>query len=127
MDTVLYVPSGVGGGVVRRNQSTSVPPVVLPEVLSPAPVASARTLVLEVIQPGGSARIERARRTNLGGLAIEVLGLCLLLFWPLGTLVGLILLVAGHQASKAWRCGACRNFVADSKVRICASCRAHLR
>ena len=48
-----------------------------------------------------------------------------------GAIVGVILLVilffVGSAKANTWRCGHCKNPIADTNVRICPVCKAHLQ
>lgn len=47
-----------------------------------------------------------------------------------GAIVGVIVLVVlffvGSTKASTWRCGHCKNPIADANVRICPVCKAHL-
>lgn len=49
-----------------------------------------------------------------------------LLGFVVGIPVALVLLLAGSRKSVTWRCGHCKNPVADPDVRMCPVCRATL-
>jgi Zn finger protein HypA/HybF involved in hydrogenase expression len=82
---------------------------------------------IEVIPSVATARLRLARKTSLGGVAMELVGFVLLFLFPIGTIIGICFLIVGFNASKVWRCSNCMNLVADRKVRICPSCGASIR
>lgn len=64
---------------------------------------------------------------QLAGVGCAVVGV---FFGGLGAFVGLLLmvllLVVGSSRSKTYRCGECRNPVADARVRMCPTCKVQL-
>lgn len=126
LDTVLFIPVNLPA------KHTAPTTEALPhpqEVIVPDQVLKEPTLRphLDVMPPVQTARLRFARKTSLGGLALELVGFVLLVVFPIGTIIGLCLLIAGFNASKVWRCSNCMNFVADKKVRMCPSCGASIR
>lgn len=57
------------------------------------------------------------------GCLVQFIGLILLFFFPVGTLLGIGLMIGGSVMSRKWRCSACGNQLVDQHVRICPTCR----
>lgn len=57
------------------------------------------------------------------GALVQALGLLPLLFFPLGTIAGVALLLIGSSMSRRILCSACGNRV-EKTSRICPHCRA---
>lgn len=73
-----------------------------------------------------TARRIRGSKTSLGGCALAVLGFFLLCLFPVGTVIGIALMIVGYRSTKVWRCSNCGNHLADEQVSMCAACHAHL-
>lgn len=58
------------------------------------------------------------------GCVVQGLGLLLLFWFPFGTIIGFVLLIAGSQMAKKWICSECKNPLASNQVTICPACRA---
>lgn len=58
-----------------------------------------------------------------GGCLVQLIGVVLLFFFPLGTFLGACLLVGGSIMSRKWRCSSCGNPVIDNQVQICPTCK----
>jgi len=60
------------------------------------------------------------------GCLVQGVGLLLLFLFPIGTVIGLVLLVVGSQMAIYWTCSACGNRLADKGVLVCPTCKAEL-
>lgn len=74
-----------------------------------------------------TTRIKRKTEFAGSGCAIQGIGLLLLLWWPIGTVMGLGLLIYGSIKSGYFVCGQCGNRIADKDVRMCPVCKSGLR
>ncbi len=78
-------------------------------------------------------RVKQTKSMGVGCL-VQVLslllGVGLLFVFPLGTLVGLCVIVAGlawgHQLSEGWYCNNCKNPLGSGDARLCPACHATL-
>lgn len=70
----------------------------------------------------------RKRKSEMAGICclIQVLGLILLFFFPLGTILGISLLIYGSIKSVYWICSNCGNKLTDKNVTICSVCKARI-
>lgn len=93
---------------------------------SPRPAPTSESVDAPAATPGAPPTARLKKRTEFAGTGcvIQGLGLLLLWFWPIGTLLGLVLFVAGSVKSVYRVCGACGNRVADRHVKICPVCKA---
>lgn len=74
--------------------------------------------VLECKQCGGTMRRGKKIYNNLsaqaGGCVIAIIGICLLFFFPLGTIIGILLIICGggigYRRIKGWKCQDCGYF-----------------
>jgi Zn finger protein HypA/HybF involved in hydrogenase expression len=76
--------------------------------------------------PGSLASIatKQRRRINSTPTLILEIGGCLLTFWfPIGTVIGIIMVVIGWRKSNALRCSSCEAPAAAAATR-CPNCRA---
>lgn len=69
----------------------------------------------------------RKRKVEMAGTgaAVQLLGVVLLFVWPIGTAVGIALLIAGSSMAVKWVCSACGNRI-EKGARICPACQAEL-
>lgn len=83
--------------------------------------AEQNLIVAEVIQ---TLTAERVKKTEMAGIGcvLQGIGFVLLFLFPIGTVIGIILVVYGSQKSKFWTCGSCRNRITDKNVKICPTC-----
>ena len=72
------------------------------------------------------ARITYKARTGGGGCLIALIGLACLFYFPLGTLVGILLILIGNYWASYYACGHCGNEV-KSDAKLCPSCQATLK
>lgn len=72
------------------------------------------------------ARVRRARTSSLG-ILLEILGVILLFIVPVGTIIGIILLIVGGNMNIKYVCSECENPVASKHVKLCPVCKAVLR
>ncbi len=70
------------------------------------------------------AKIIAKRKTSAGGLVLELLGLILLFVFPIGTILGIIFIIAGFNMSKSLVCSECKNRIEDKGVKLCPVCKA---
>jgi DNA-directed RNA polymerase subunit RPC12/RpoP len=79
-----------------------------------------------------------SERTNYGrpirkgetagvGCAVELVGLILLFVFPIGTVIGIGVLILGHVLSYRWVCSNCGNKLDSKSVRMCPACRILLK
>lgn len=61
------------------------------------------------------------------GCLIQVIGIVLLFIFPIGTIIGILLLIIGQRLSFKYICSECNNKLDNSKVRICPTCKAQLK
>ena len=71
---------------------------------------------------------KRKRKSEMAGVGclIQAIGLVLLFFFPIGTFIGVILLIYGSMKSVYWVCSNCGNRLADKNVKMCPTCKARL-
>ena len=71
---------------------------------------------------------KRKRKTEMAGAGclIQAVGLVALVFFPIGTFIGVILLVYGSMKSTYFICSHCGNRLSDKNVKICPTCHAQL-
>jgi hypothetical protein len=81
---------------------------------------------------------KRERVGQFAGIGCFIQGLGLLapfalgaLFGTTGALVGVgllvVLFIVGSSKAKSWRCGNCKNPIANAEVRACPVCKAQLQ
>lgn len=58
------------------------------------------------------------------GCLVQFVGLVLLFFFPVGTIMGVFLLIIGGRLAIKNICSECGNNVANKKVKVCPSCQA---
>ena len=97
-------------GAVRQEQT------ILPKIEQPEATRNTRT-----------AKIKRKRKTSAVGILLELVGLILLFLFPIGTLIGIILLVVGGRQSLQLVCSECGNPVNSKDVKLCPVCKAVLK
>jgi hypothetical protein len=70
----------------------------------------------------------REKKSEFAGLGclLQGIGLVLLFFFPIGTVVGIALILWGSWSSVYWRCSACKAKLPDKSATICAACRTEL-
>lgn len=61
-------------------------------------------------------------KTFGSGCLIQLVGLVLLFFFPIGTVFGIALLICGHLASYHWECGTCSTRINSRRASICPGC-----
>lgn len=113
---VCEVQDSLGGRVAtcyECQKALTVPP---PTALAPNPAPS-----------DVSARIKRKSEIAGAGCLVQGIGLLLLIFFPLGTVIGIVLLLVGSAMSVKWVCGHCGNRVEGKQVKLCPACHASLR
>ncbi len=70
------------------------------------------------------AKIITKRQTSAVGLLLELLGLVLLFFFPVGTILGFVSIIVGFNMSKKIVCSECMNKIEDKDVKLCPACKA---
>jgi hypothetical protein len=70
------------------------------------------------------AKIIKKRQS--GWLALEWVGAVLLFFFPVGSVIGLILLICGENFGERLICSQCCNKIDSKEVRICPTCKANI-
>jgi uncharacterized paraquat-inducible protein A len=76
--------------------------------------------------PGRLASVatkRRSRITSVPGLILEIGGFLVMLWFPLGTIAGLVFVIIGFKQSYALRCSNCETPAAREASR-CGNCRA---
>jgi DNA-directed RNA polymerase subunit RPC12/RpoP len=116
MDTLLYIPS------LSRTQTAT---------LLEAPAAQVPAHGQTLIQIGlgaqaAFARRKRGSKTSPAGIICELIGFILLFLFPIGTILGIALMIAGYQVSRIWRCSNCGNVITDKEVLICPTCKSQM-
>jgi hypothetical protein len=54
---------------------------------------------------------------------VQLLGICVLWWYPLGTIIGIILLGVGHVLSKKKLCSRCGAIIANKDAKVCSMCQ----
>ncbi len=69
---------------------------------------------------------KRKRKTEMAGVGclIQTIGFVSLFFFPIGTFLGVILLIYGSMKSTYFTCSNCGNRLSDKNVKICSTCKA---
>lgn len=60
------------------------------------------------------------------GCLVQIIGIILLFIFPVGTVIGILLLVIGQRISFKYLCPNCNNKLDNSKVRLCPTCKVEL-
>jgi hypothetical protein len=79
-----------------------------------------------VVLPGNLQGIATKKKTRVNtreGLAMEIGGFLLLLWYPVGTVIGPVLVFFGWKKNNALRCSSCEALT-DAAATRCAKCRA---
>lgn len=68
---------------------------------------------------------KRKRKSEMAGSGclVQVVGLLVIWWFPIGTVVGLVLLVWGSQLALYWVCSNCGNRLGDKGVKMCPVCK----
>jgi len=82
-------------------------------------------------QPSSEQMIPRAKVKRRGefvgsGCFLQGIGVILLFLFPLGTVIGIILILWGGRLAIKYECGACGNRVDGRHVKICPVCKTRL-
>ncbi len=88
----------------------------------------------EWIPPILTARINKKSEFAGMGCFLQLLGIilffCLIGFFPVGTILGIVVLIAffsaGSAMSKKLSCSHCGNRISDKGVKICPTCKAEI-
>jgi Zn finger protein HypA/HybF involved in hydrogenase expression len=90
------------------------------------PMCDQRVRVTKESIPGPNRRGKIKHTEFIGvGCAVQVLGIALLFLFPIGTIIGIALLVWGSQLSVKWQCATCGNRIEQS-AKICPTCKEHI-
>ena len=92
------------------------PPPLHPPM--PVPTANPKT------EPIHQAILKTRPSTSGVGFGIQFVGFCLIFVWPIGTIIGIGLLVVGGSMSRKLVCGECGNKVDSHDVKMCPTCKA---
>jgi hypothetical protein len=60
------------------------------------------------------------------GCVIQGFSLAFIWYYPLGTVIGVVLFIVGSIASTKWICGNCKSRLQSKDVTVCAVCHAEL-
>lgn len=60
------------------------------------------------------------------GCIVQLVGIPLLFAFPLGTMLGLLMILGGGGFRPRSRCGACRSLLPSKEAVVCAACGADL-
>jgi hypothetical protein len=71
------------------------------------------------------SKVIRKRQTSAAGLFLELTGLVLLFIYPIGTFIGVGLIIAGASMAKKYVCSECGNRVDNQDVKLCPVCKVH--
>ena len=82
---------------------------------------------LDIDAPDLEAKIKYKAKTGSGGCLIALIGIaCFFYYFPIGIIVGIVLILIGNDWASYFACGNCGNEVKkDSK--LCPSCHATLK
>lgn len=71
---------------------------------------------------------KKEKRVEFIGVSslVQLAGLVLLFFFPIGTLIGIVLLIVGSQMAIKWQCSHCGSTLSNKRVRICPACKSNL-
>lgn len=72
------------------------------------------------------ARVEKKYEFAGVGALIQAIGVVLLFIVPIGTVVGIALLIIGSVQSRRFVCSACKNRVPSKDVKVCPACRVDM-
>lgn len=72
------------------------------------------------------AKLKRKSEFAGTGCVLQGLGLVLLFFFPIGTIIGVVLLLVGSSKSVFWACSNCGNRL-NRGVKQCPACTAQLK
>lgn len=67
---------------------------------------------------------KRERVNSLSTIAMEVGGFVLMIFYPFGTVLGVVLVIAGWRRSHKLRCGNCEHVLTKPGLLKCPGCKA---
>ena len=73
------------------------------------------------------AKRKRKSETAGTGCVIQVIGLVAFFFFPIGTILGIVLFIYGSSKSIYLICSNCGNRLSDKHVKICPVCKAVLK
>jgi hypothetical protein len=74
--------------------------------------------------PPPTAYIERKGEFIGSGCLLQAIGLCVIWFFPIGTFIGLALLIGGSVASRKWICSECGTILSSRRVKLCPACHS---
>jgi len=67
------------------------------------------------------------RKTEFAGKSsvVQLLGLALcFFFFPIGLILGILLIIIGSAMSRAWHCSECGTRLTSGKIKICPGCQS---
>ena len=70
------------------------------------------------------AKLVKKIQNGGAGMVLQVLGFILLFLFPIGTVIGIVLLICGSSLSKKLICSDCGNKIEDKGVKLCPVCKA---
>jgi hypothetical protein len=79
-----------------------------------------------VVLPGklqGIASKKKSRVNTRQGVALEIVGFLLMLWYPIGTILGPVLIIFGWRKNNSLRCSNCDQ-ATNAKATRCSKCRA---
>jgi len=76
--------------------------------------------------PDLEAKIKYKAKTGSGGCLIALIGLVCLFYFPIGTIIGILLILIGNSWASYYACGNCGNEVKNDAT-LCPGCHAKLR
>ena len=68
------------------------------------------------------AKLEKNTMGGFTGAMLILIGIVLLFVWPFGTIIGVIVLIAGFSIGNGYRCGDCGNKIESKQVKMCPVC-----
>jgi len=68
-------------------------------------------------------KIIKQSKTSAGGLLLELIGFALLFLFPVGTVMGISLIIAGASSGGRFVCSDCGTELTGKKVKLCPGCR----
>lgn len=78
-------------------------------------------------QPLTRGDIERYTVKAGSGCLVQGIGLILLFIFPIGTIIGVGLLIAGSAMSQKFRCSRCGSNLTSKRVQVCPCCHVQFK
>lgn len=112
----IEFPVDMHGQVINCPHCSLSVPLTIPGYVRPAmPPPPPQTVRGQIIRKG---------ETFGGGCLVQLVGLVLLFFFPIGTIIGFAIMVCGHFMVYKLRCSICGAQIFGKHVKICPACRA---